>query len=67
MKTIVLISCCKEKLRPAAPAEKLYQSPKFKKSLEYAKSLNPDAIYILSAKHHVVELTKQLEWYDEKL
>lgn len=67
METIVLISCCKKKLRPAAPAEKLYQSPKFKKSLEYAKSLNPDAIYILSAKHHVVELTQPLEWYDEKL
>ena len=66
METIVLISCCKKKLRPSAPAEKLYQSPKFKKSLEYAKSLNPDAIYILSAKHHVVELTQPLEWYDEK-
>ncbi len=67
MKTIVLISCCKKKLRPAAPAEKLYQSPKFRKSLEYAKSLNPDAIYILSAKYHVVELTQPLEWYDDKL
>lgn len=67
MKTIVLISCCKEKLRPAAPAEKLYQSTRFKKSLAYAKSLKPDAIYILSAKHHVVELTQPLEWYDEKL
>lgn len=69
MKTIVLISCCKEKLHLSypVPAEQLYQSIKFKKALEYAKLLNPDAIYILSAKHHVVELTKPLEWYDEKL
>ena len=69
MKTIFLISCCKEKLHLTVPvpAEQLYQSPKFKKSLEYATLLNPDAIYILSAKHHVVELLQQLEWYDEKL
>lgn len=69
MKTIVLISCCKEKLHSTVPvsAEQLYQSPKFKKSLEYSKLLKPDAIYILSAKHHVVELSQQLEWYDEKL
>ena len=67
MKTIVLISCCKEKLHYLSPAEKLYQSPKFKKSLAYARLLKPDAIYILSAKHNVVELLKPLEWYDEKL
>ena len=67
MKTIILISCCKEKLLTKSPAEQLYQSPRFKKSLEYAKLLGPDAIYILSAKHHVVELSQPLEWYDEKL
>ena len=67
MKTIVLISCCKEKLPFESPAEKLYQSPRFKKALAYAKLIKPDAIYILSAKHHVVELTQTLEWYDEKL
>ncbi len=67
MKTIVLISCCKEKLPFPSPAEKLYQSTRFIKALAYAKSIKPDAIYILSAKHHVVELTQTLEWYDEKL
>ena len=69
MKTIVLISCCKEKLHSnvPVPAEQLYQSAKFKKALEYAKLLNLDAIYILSAKHHVIELSQPLEWYDEKL
>ena len=67
MKTIVLISCCKEKLHYSAPAESLYQSAGFKKSLAYAKYLKPDAIYILSAKHHVVELQQTLEWYDECL
>lgn len=69
MKTIVLISCCKEKLHLSypVPAAQLYQSTKFKKALTYAKSLKPDAIYILSALHHVVELSQLLEWYDKKL
>ena len=69
MKTIVLISCCKKKLNTTVPvpAEQLYQSVKFKKALEYARLLNPDAIYILSAKYNVVELTQLLNWYDVKL
>ena len=67
MKTIVLISCCKDKLPFPSPAEKLYQSPRFKKALAYAKSIKPEAIYVLSAKHHVVELSQTLDWYDEKL
>lgn len=64
MKTIVLLSCCKTKLPYKAPAEIFYQSAGFKKSLAYAKSLNPSEIYILSAKHHLVSLDKELEPYD---
>lgn len=64
MKTIVLLSCCKQKLNETAPAEKLYQSTGFKKSLAYAKSLRPDGIFILSAKHHVVKLDDMIEPYD---
>ena len=64
MKTIVLLSCCKTKLSYAAPAEHLYQSAGFKKGLHYAKSLQPDAIYILSAMHHIVPLDKILNPYD---
>lgn len=64
MKTIYLISCCKEKLDYPAPAEKLYQSTGFKKSLAYSRSQKPDAIYILSAKHHVVKLDDIIAPYD---
>ena len=54
MKTIVLISCSSEKESTATTAEQLYTSSLFKKSLARAKKLNPDAIYILSGKHHLL-------------
>lgn len=64
MKTIILISCCKRKLNHKASAEQLYQSTGFKKQLAYAKSIKPDAIFVISAKHHLVPLTMELEPYD---
>ena len=64
MKTVYLISCCKEKLKFAAKAKDLYQSEGFKKRLFEALSHNPDEILILSAKHHIVELDQVLEPYD---
>lgn len=64
MKIFILISCCKTKLPYSAPAEQLYQSAGFKKSLAYAKSLNPDGIFILSALHHLVSLDSVLEPYN---
>lgn len=67
MKSIVLISCCKEKLPHAAPAADLYQSENYKNRLAYANSLKPDGIFILSAKHHLVELNQTLEPYDVNL
>jgi basic membrane lipoprotein Med (substrate-binding protein (PBP1-ABC) superfamily) len=39
----------------------------FKKTLEYGKSLQPDKMYILSAKHHLVPLNKELAPYDKTL
>lgn len=64
MKTIYLISCCKEKLPAAAKAKDLYQSEGFKRRLSYARFQKPDEILILSAKHHIVELDQILEPYD---
>ena len=55
-KKIVLLSCVATKLPKPAPAGKLYNSPLFKGSLEYANSLDPDDIVILSAKHYVLPL-----------
>ena len=64
MKSIYVISCCKEKLSYSAKAKDLYQSEGFKKRLSEAFSHNPDEILILSAKHHIVELDHVLEPYD---
>lgn len=64
MKIIVLISCVSQKLVVKDRAENLYQSTLFKKSLKYAKNLNPDEIYILSAKYHLVKLDDVIEPYD---
>lgn len=64
MKTIVLISCVSKKLSVSAKAKELYKSALFNKSLEYAKNLNPDEIYILSAKYHLVKLDDVIEPYD---
>ena len=68
MAKVVLLSCTKSKTKHAAPAQELYSaSPMFQKTLEYGKSLKPDKMYILSAKHHLVPLTKKLEPYDKTL
>ena len=45
---VVLISCASKKLNRKAKAEDLYISPLFKLNLKYAKSLNPDKIFILA-------------------
>jgi hypothetical protein len=39
----------------------------FRKTLEYGKSLHPDKMFILSAKHHLVPLNKELDPYDKTL
>ena len=68
MAKIVLLSCTKSKLDHKAPAQELYSaSPMFKKTLEYGKSLNPDKMFILSAKHNLVPLNKELAPYDKTL
>jgi hypothetical protein len=68
MATIVLLSCTKSKLDKPSQAQDLYSaSPMFQKTLEYGKSLRPDKMYILSAKHFLVPLTKVLAPYDKTL
>jgi hypothetical protein len=49
----------------ACAAQELYSpSPTFQKTLVYGKSLKPDAMFILSAKYHLVPLNKELAPYD---
>lgn len=63
-KTIVLLSCVSQKLPLPAPAGDLYVSALFRKALRYAKSLSPDAIYVLSAKHGLLKLDQEVAPYD---
>ncbi len=64
MKKIVLISCVSKKLPHLASAQDLYVSPLFRLNLQYARKLQPDAIYILSAKHGLLDLDNDVEPYN---
>ena len=67
MKTIVLISCAKEKKEEPGKvkAAELYISDLFEKSLIYAKQLTtPENIYILSGKYHLLPLDEEIETYN---
>ncbi len=67
MKKIVLVSCGKTKRAHRSKACDLYQGELFKNSLAYAKKLKPDAIYILSAKHGLLELDDEIDPYEKTL
>ena len=67
MAKVVLISCASKKLAHSAKARELYISPLFKYNLKYAKSFNPERIFILSAKYGLVDLEQEIEPYNETL
>jgi len=67
MKRIILIACASKKLSHKAKAKDLYISPLFKYNLKYAKTLNPDKIFILSAKHGLLDLEEEIQPYDKTL
>ena len=66
-KKIVLISCVSQKLPHRTKVKDLYVSTLFKLSLKYANSLSPDGIYVLSAKHGLLGLEKEIEPYEQTL
>jgi len=67
MVKIALISCVSKKLDHKAKARELYISPLFRYNLKYALSLNPDKIFILSAKYGLLDLNKEIEPYNRTL
>ena len=68
MAIIALISCGKDKLSFAAKARYLYTGDLFTKTLKYTETiLKPYKIFILSAKHGLLKLDKEIEPYDETL
>jgi hypothetical protein len=68
---IVLVSCVAKKAEIAEdallPAKELYVSPLFQKAYAYAESLEPDYIFILSAKHGLLEPDERICKYNESL
>ena len=67
MAKVVLISCASKKLPHKAKAKDLYISPLFKMNLKLAKSFNPNRAFILSAKHGLIDLDREVEPYDKIL
>jgi len=67
MKIIILISCCGPKLKDRSRAKDIYISPRFKYSLQCAKKLRPDMIFILSSKYGLLNMYKEIDPYDETL
>lgn len=68
MKNVVLVACVATKNNEPAPAEDLYASDLFKKSMAYAHKLtDDDNIYILSAKHHLLPIKRVIKPYDMTL
>jgi hypothetical protein len=66
-KRIVLISCVSQKLSHRAKVRDIYVSTLFKLNLKYAGSLNPDGVYVLSAKHGLFDLEQEIEPYEQTL
>ena len=60
------MACAKSKRDQPLPAEELYSSELFKKTIRYTRT-NYDRWYILSAKHGIVRPDTVLEPYDETL
>jgi hypothetical protein len=48
--SVVLLSCVKSKRSNRCKAGEMYTSPLFRKMMDYAQSLKPKNIFILSAK-----------------
>jgi hypothetical protein len=68
MKNVVLVACVATKNDEALPAEELYASDLFNKSMAYAHRLtDSDNIFILSAKHHLLPIRKVIKPYDMTL
>ena len=65
---IVFISCTKKKKDYKCPARELYSASRwFRGAYEYAKTLNPRKVYILSAKYGLLEEDEIVEPYEKSL
>lgn len=63
-KNVILISCAKTQQTVRTLAKDLYKSALFRKSMNYAVSLNPDEIFILSTEYGLVSPYQAIKPYD---
>lgn len=64
---VVLISCVGEKKSHRSKAKDLYHSTWFRYAWCYAQSLNPEKVFILSAKYGLVDPETEIDPYEETL
>ena len=64
---IVLISCVSKKRKLPSMAKDMYVSPLFIGAYRYARKLEADKVFILSAKHGLLEEEDWISPYDETL
>jgi hypothetical protein len=67
MKKVILISCGSKKKNEASKASELYIGAFFTYALAFSQKLKPDAIFILSAKYHLLELDAVISPYNVTL
>jgi len=67
MKKVVLVTCAAKKRSGHHAARNLYIGPFYRACMEYAESLKPDSIFILSAKHGLLDPDRTISYYDETL
>jgi hypothetical protein len=67
MRTIVLLSCVKSKRDRPCKAAEMYTSDLFRKMMAYAQSLSPHTIFILSAKHGLLNTDTVIDPYEQTL
>lgn len=67
MRTVALISCCKNKLPYKSKVENLYVSESFKVNMSKSDLILPDVKYVLSAKHGLLKMDDEINPYDVTL
>ena len=67
MQKIVLVTCVAPKKEYTCAAKDLYQGELFQELMAFAKAKGPAKIFILSGKHHLLELTTEIAPYDVNL
>lgn len=66
-KKIAIVTCVKEKQNHPCSVKEMYKGELFQSFYQAAEDIQPDAIYILSGKYHLLELNDMIQPYDVNL